>query len=268
MLTDVERKFVEEAKHFLEKEALLISITNSIGKPLDSIMKKLPPGNERRIASAVDLALRKSLDIAIRSTPGSGGHSFAESLAKSNLHRHAHTGVTTVSGAVEGFFGLAGAIVELPVSTTLIMRNIVSIAKDFNFNPSTPDVALECLYVLTMGSKKQSDDQMDSAYYTARLGFLMAMNNATSIFKGVGMVVGPQVARFLSLVGKQFGVSVTQKMMAEALPVIGAFSGAGINALFTDYFGRAARFHFGMLELEKRYGSENVQKIYNGIALD
>lgn len=263
-MTDAEKQFVLEAKLFLENEAPFMSMMNSLGKPLDSLVQKLPRGTEKRISLTVDRALQKSLDVAIRSTPNETVNSWDESLAKSILHRHTHTGLTTVSGAVGGFFGLFGAIVELPVSTTLIMRNIVSIAKDFNFDPSEPETALQCLYVLTLGSTKKSDDQMDSAYYTARIGFLMAMNQARSLFKGVGAGVAPQVARFLSLVGNRFGITVTEKMLAGAMPVIGAVSGAGINALFTDYFGKAARYHFGILNLEKRYGAEVVQQFYQG----
>ncbi len=261
MLTPSEKKFLLQAKSFLENEALLMSIVNYVGKPLDSALQKLPAGAEAKIAAAVDSALKKSLDIAIKSTPSAQHYSWEVSLQKSCMHRYAHTGITTVSGAVGGFFGVVGAVVELPISTTLIMRNIVAIAKDFNFNPSDPDVALECLYVLTLGSKKQSDDEMDSAYYTARLGFLMAMNNATSVIKGVAGL-GPQLARVLNIVSKQFGTSVTEKIVAEAIPVLGAVSGAGINALFTDYFGKAARFHFGILDLERRYGAPTVQAFY------
>lgn len=265
MLTESEKTFIREAKTFLETDSVLMSLANRIGRPLDSVLQKLPAGVEGKLSTAVDSALKKSLDLAIKSTPPTTQYSWEESLQKSALHRHAHTGLTTVSGAIGGFFGIFGAMAELPVSTTLIMRNIVYVAKDFNFDPADPETALQCMYVLTLGSKKDNDDELDSAYYTARLGFVMAMNNARNVIKGVGATVAPQVAKFLNLVAKQFGTSVTEKMLAEAVPVLGAVGGAGINALFTDYFGKAARYHFGMLALEKRYGAEEVERIYKSI---
>lgn len=263
MITKSELDFIAEAKQFLEKDSSLMTLVNMIGAPIDMAIKRLPERVEKKLMTTVESALQKSLEIAVKSTFDTPTpNSWEQSLERSNLNRHAHTGVTALTGAIGGFFGAPGAIIELPISTTLIMRNIASIANDFNLNPADPEIALQCLYVFTLGSKKTTDDTMDSAYYSARLGFLALLRNGTAFF-GIGAKgAAPQVMQFVSRVARQFQISVSEKLLAETMPVLGAITGAGVNAAFTDYFGKAARYHFGMLALEKRLGEETVKKAY------
>ena len=46
------------------------------------------------------------------------------------------------------------------------------------------------------------------------------------------------------------------------MPLTGAALGALVNAAFTDHFNRVARFHFGILRLEGRYGREAIEAAY------
>jgi hypothetical protein len=55
---------------------------------------------------------------------------------------------------------------------------------------------------------------------------------------------------------------VSQKFLAQGLPVIGAVTGAAINAAFTDHFNAVARYHFGIRKLERQFGEELIQAAY------
>ena len=60
----------------------------------------------------------------------------------------------------------------------------------------------------------------------------------------------------------RFGVMVTQKLAAQAVPVIGALGGAAVNYAFIDHFQEVARAHFVVRRLERRYGKSAVRTAY------
>ena len=63
----------------------------------------------------------------------------------------------------------------------------------------------------------------------------------------------------------RFGVIVTDKVAAEMVPIFGAFGGASINLLFISHFQAAARGHFIVRRLERKYGEESVRKEYERV---
>jgi hypothetical protein len=61
---------------------------------------------------------------------------------------------------------------------------------------------------------------------------------------------------------------VTQKVAAQALPVIGALGGAAVNYAFMEHFQDVARGHFTVRRLERTYGKEFVRSEYERINRD
>jgi hypothetical protein len=47
------------------------------------------------------------------------------------------------------------------------------------------------------------------------------------------------------------------------MPIVGAFGGAAINALFIDHFQDMGRGHFTVRRLERLYGQEEIRGIYD-----
>jgi len=56
----------------------------------------------------------------------------------------------------------------------------------------------------------------------------------------------------------RYGVVVSEKTAAQALPLVGAAGGALVNALFMDHFQDVARGHFIVRRLEKIHGADPV----------
>ena len=52
------------------------------------------------------------------------------------------------------------------------------------------------------------------------------------------------LVRFITQVASRFGIVVTQKVAAQALPVIGALGGGAVNYAFMEHFQDVARGHF------------------------
>jgi len=59
---------------------------------------------------------------------------------------------------------------------------------------------------------------------------------------------------------------VTQKVAAQALPVVGALGGAAVDYAFIEHFEDVARGHFTVHRLERLYGKDNIRIEYDQIA--
>ncbi|HRZ21620.1 MAG TPA: EcsC family protein, partial [Bacteroidales bacterium] len=59
-----------------------------------------------------------------------------------------------------------------------------------------------------------------------------------------------------------FGIQITEKAAAQAIPAIGAAGGALINTIFMDHFQDMAKGHFIVRRLERKYGKEAIQDLY------
>jgi hypothetical protein len=68
------------------------------------------------------------------------------------------------------------------------------------------------------------------------------------------------------MIASRFGVVVGQKFAAQAIPVVGALSGAAVNYAFIDHFQEIARAHFAVRRLERRYGKDAVRMAYDKLS--
>jgi hypothetical protein len=59
---------------------------------------------------------------------------------------------------------------------------------------------------------------------------------------------------------------VSQKLAAQAIPLIGALGGAAVNYAFVEHFQEIARGHFTVRRLERAYGKDNVRREYERLA--
>ena len=61
------------------------------------------------------------------------------------------------SGAIGGAFGFAALAVELPISTTILLRSIAEIARAEGEDLSRPEARLACLEVFALGGQKPDE---------------------------------------------------------------------------------------------------------------
>jgi len=273
-LTSSEREFINQAFTFLENPGLIVKITNLVSTPLEKVHGKLPQKTKDIISSTVNRSLALALKTAIQSvsvTPKSEVE-VRQSVQGSNLTKWIHIASAGTAGAIGGFFGALALPLELPVTTGIILRGISSVADDWGHNLQDPAIQMHCMYIFALGSTDSStDDPLGSTYLASRIAFAAIIREASAfiaragskeVMQAIEMGSAPIVIRFISQVATFFEIAVTEKMIAESLPILGALGGAVINASFCDYFVDAARFHFGMLHLEEKYGRDAIQKIF------
>src|SRR5262245_42487970 len=127
-----EFRFLQDAAAYLERPSFLIRVANLAGKPAEALLAALPQKAQTMIAGATSTALIRALDGAVRTLPQPSASARADkSTAKENenwLTSHLRTAAAATTGAVGGFFGLAGLPLEIPATTTVMLRSIAHIA--------------------------------------------------------------------------------------------------------------------------------------------
>jgi hypothetical protein len=244
----------------LEHPGLAARLTNMVGKPIELIGYALPASASQAITAATTKALETALEVALRSlhqAPRAGSQRLHKALA-------------TASGAVGGAFGLASLPIELPLSTIIMLRSIAEIARSEGEDLSDPEAALSCVQVFALGGRPGSADASESGYFAVRGILAKSVTQAARfvVERGVVEEGGPILVRFITQVASRFGLVVTQKLAAQAIPLVGALGGAAVNYAFIEHFQEVARGHFTVRRLERAYGKEAVRKAYERFAQD
>jgi hypothetical protein len=276
-LTREEAHFIEEAYEFLDHPSFLLRAAAAIGRPVEALLGTLPRKSQEIIQRATEAALRKGLE-AVTKTVNERQviDDFSNSEKSSRKLGRLHSATAFGLGAAGGFFGAMSLPLELPVTTSVILRSIAVIANEFGMDLRSPEVQLECLYILSLGSPRSAqDDAMKSTYWTSRAVFARTMSEAVGFMAGKSAAEiarsleshsAPLLIKFLSSVASRFELVVSEKFLSEAVPVVGAIGGGMINAAFADYFSEAARYHFGLRALENRHGRKTVEDYYKNKA--
>ena len=238
-IDEQDRKDLQVAKQLLENPGLAMKIASAIGMPIEKAMEWLPARAEKMIGEITRTALEKAAGAAIRTmhdVPGEG--------SSNRWHKFA----VAASGAGGGFFGVAGLPVELPISTTIMLRSIADIARSEGFSLDDPETRSQCIAVLALGGRNKADDAADAGYLAARAGLARAISEGG--------------AKLITSVAARFSIQVSEKVAGQAVPVVGAASGALINTLFIAHFQDMARGHFTWLRLARKYGEDAVSALY------
>ena len=246
------------AHDLLENPGLAAKLTALLGSPIEKGLKMLPDSAGRVITGATHKALLAATQLAVASMSTKDG---AARVARPFLHKLS----AAATGAAGGFFGLAALPVELPVSTTIMLRSIADIARSEGEDLDTPESRLACLEVFALGGRTEEDDAADTGYYGLRLALSLPVSTAAYHVARKGLVVGdgaPFLVELIHGVASRFGIALSEKAAFYTLPVIGAATGATINMIFLHHFQEMARSHFAVRRLERKYGADVVRAAY------
>ena len=72
----------------------------------------------------------------------------------------------------------------------------------------------------------------------------------------------PAIVRFITQLATRFGVNVSEKVAAQAVPVIGAAGGVAINVIFIDHFQGDGTGSPIVRRLERTYDPQLVRAEY------
>ena len=261
ILSRTERDDLERAIKLIERE---LARRKPYARPRRQPRLDRPPAAGGRQAHSGDrrrARAQRALRVAVSTLRPAGGRQ------KESADRW-HKAAAAASGAIGGAFGLFALAVELPISTTILLKSIAEIARTEGEDLSTPEAMLACIEVFALGDEP-GGAVAEGGYFAARAAIAEAVSESARFLLRSGFSGGtaPVVVRLVAQLASRFGVAVTEKVAAQAVPIVGAVGGAAINAAFADHFQNVARGHFIIRRLERRCGAEAVQEEYQRLKM-
>ncbi|MDB4442570.1 EcsC family protein [bacterium] len=245
------------AKTLLENPSLAARISNLLGTPIEKGFERLPPKWKGVVQKATEKSLDKALNFAIqtmddRTRPASD---------------KTHKILVFATGAGGGSFGLPALTIELPVTTTIMLRSIADIARSEGEQIRLLETKIACLEVFALGGPSKSDDGTETGYFVVRAALARTISEATKYIteKGLAREGAPALVKLIATLASRFGIIVSEKVAAQAIPLIGAAGGALINTIFIDHFQNMARGHFIIRRLERLYDKDLIRQEYDNL---
>jgi len=260
MISEADLTSLRRARGLLESPSFAARAVAAVGRPIESALAHLPAAAHDRIQAVTRKAIERALDLAV-ATLGD-----REPRARRSSDR-AHRVLTAATGALGGAFGMAGLAVELPVTTAAMLRSIADVARSEGEDLRSAEARLACLQVLALGGTPPSDDAAETGYFAVRAVFAKSVAELAEVLteRGVARRTAPAFVELVARLAARYGVSVSEKVAAQAVPIVGAVGGAAINLVFTAHFQAMARGHFTVRRLERAYGADAVRQAYQAL---
>jgi hypothetical protein len=217
------------ARAFKTANGPVMSLLNRLGGSMEGQLALLPDSVRAQIDRVTESALLAA-------------HGLASVGARApDVGPRGTLAVVMATGAAGGAGGLPSAIAELPVTITLLLHAIRREAQKAGFNPDTPAIRSACLQVFAAGAPVAADDGLNTAFLSARL-----------------TVTGPALHKVIATIAPRLATAMGQKLAAQAIPILGAISGAALNAVYLGYYREMARIRFALMTMAEHHGAEPV----------
>ena len=235
----------EIVSQYRYSKGFIVNLSSIVGKKAESWIEKVPNDWQAKLDGLIETALHISYDLALQTQADESQSLVNSALAWAQGERW-HSVAGAVSGALGGLGGISTTLAEIPVTTTLALRSIQQVAASYGEDTSKEEIRAQCIAVLSLGGPIEEDDETEAALFATRL----AVNHAT-------------VAQAIKIVLPRFGIVVSEKVLAQAVPIIGAVAGATINSVFVNYYQTMAHVHFRLRKLEVSNDADQVLACFN-----
>lgn len=218
---DAEAELDALARRYRAAGGMGIQVLNAVGGKAESLLDRLPAPVRAGLTDATESALT----LAMKAAQGS---------RQALPHQSERTNVvwTTAMGAVGGLGGLSTALVELPVTTTVLLRAIQDVAVERGFDPASENVQFDCIRVFSAAGPLAMDDGADLGFVSLRL-----------------TLTGNAMHKMIAAVAPRLAAAMGQKLAVQSVPILGAVAGASVNYVYTRYYQQIAHVHFGLRRL-------------------
>ena len=254
-ISESDKVILTEAFRRLEQPSYAIRLSSALGCPVGATLSLLPSRVVAVIDSLTRMLIRQTFEFGVcclTSEKKQFGPQFKRKLC-------------TLTGALGGLVGGAGTLIEIPISTSLMLASIAEIARDEGEDLSAPETRFACLSVFALGGIAKEDDDANYGYYSLRMALQAPINEATRYLASGGsreLMRSPAVIHLINLVSKRFGVVLSRRAMGAMVPMLGAAAGAACNRIFIDHLQEMARCHFTIRRLERKYSRHAVERFY------
>lgn len=228
----------EAAEQYVAAQGILMSAVAKLGSTVDGAMDLLPEAIRGSLHEALRSALERAFEVAILNMDEEAGKEASTGLYKL---------LGAATGAAGGFFGAPGILAELPVTTTAILRSIADVARSKGADLKDPATQMACLQVFAMGGPLDDDDEVDALFLASRVGVNIA---------------APRLAEMITTIASRFAVTLSPKIVAQSVPIVGAVAGAGLNVTYMSFYQSMAGVMFTLKPVEAEFGREATQQSF------
>ncbi|MGB7393319.1 MAG: EcsC family protein [Pricia sp.] len=259
-LTPEDQQVLRTARQKMEQIGWAMEGLNKMGSFIDGRVKLLPKKQQKWLQQISYRVLQKVVESNL----------FSMKADKTNTKPLSKTykAMVTSSGVLGGAFGATAFALDLGLTTKLMMRSIMDIARSEGEDLNSLDTQLACLQVFALGGKTKHDNSLDTGYFATRVALNAAVKGSSSkLVEGLLVGTSQPLLRLIAAVASRFSIQVTEKFVAQAVPVIGAVGGGAINLAFIQHFQNMAEAHFSIRRLEREYGQDLIKETYENISL-
>ncbi|QNK76879.1 EcsC family protein [Winogradskyella sp. PAMC22761] len=271
-ITTEDKEILLQAKSSMQNLGWAIRNVNKIGNTVETGINYVPEKALVKVQKITEKVLLKVIKANLLTIKKN------QTFKKPSINTY--KSIVTGTGALSGFFGsstgLGTAIFasEVTLTTKFLMRTIMDIARSEGEDIYTLEGQMACLQVFALGGDAKDDDGMETSYYTTRMALNSALKNVSTasikmsldnLVKGVGVLGSNVVGNFLSKITTRLSLLISEKFLAQAVPVVGAIGGGGLNYVFVDHFQKMALAHFTVRRLERKYGEDVIKSIYQDL---
>ncbi|MFT5243068.1 MAG: hypothetical protein ACJA1H_000158 [Glaciecola sp.] len=271
-ITPEDLEALKQAKANMENMSWAMRKVNKIGDTLETGMTFVPEKVVDKLQIMTQTALLKVIKANLLTIQKNKTFKKPSKLV--------YKSIVTSSGALSGFFGATtgfGTAIfasELTLTTKFLMRTIMDIARSEGEDIYRLEGQMACLEVFALGGESKDDDGLETSYYTTRIAINSALNNVSAagvkvgldtLIKGASTLGSGVLSNFVSKIATRLSLLISEKFLAQALPIVGAIGGGGLNYVFVDHFQKMATAHFSIKRLERNYGEAQVKLAYETI---
>ena len=178
-LTREETDDLRRAVACLEGASFAQRLTDTVGRPIER-------AEPRRAAVGARGGRACERERAARRAEAGAAHDRPQARGQSRRNR-AHKSAAAASGAFGGAFGLAALPVELPISTTILLRSIAEIAREEGEDLSAPEASLACIEVFALGGQEEEEAVFESGYFAVRAALAKSVSDSARFVAAEGL---------------------------------------------------------------------------------
>ncbi len=260
---------LKQAKHDMQNVSWAIRSVNKIGNTVETGINQIPEKVLVKIQDITQNVLLKIIKANLLT--------IQKNKTFKKPSKNTYKSIVTGTGALSGFFGATtgfGTAIfasEVTLTTKFLMRTIMDIARSEGEDIYTLEGQMACLEVFALGGDSSADDDMEMSYYTTRIALNSALKNVSAasakvgidtLIKGAGTLSSGFVGNFISKIASRLSLLISEKFLAQALPIVGAIGGGSLNYVFVTHFQKMATAHFKVRRLERKYGEDVVRLAY------
>ncbi len=243
------------AARCLEGDSFASRATNLLGRQVEALGRALPPSARKALARATESALKIALRFALRTIDKKSPAKAARGCTRRRRRLPARSAALSASPPRRSNcrFRRRSCCARSPKSRARRARICRARRR-----------ALACIEVFALGGEAAGEAAIEGGYFVVRGALAKSVSESARFIaqRGLADETAPILVRLVSQIAARFGVVVSEKLAAQAVPVLGAIGGAAVNVAFAEHFQTLARGHFIVRRLERVHGTDAVQFEY------